>query len=58
MNQYLCLKDWVLNGKVIFKKGDLYKGTKKTKNKNYVDIKPPKGTKITFHPGSEYFNID
>lgn len=59
MKEYLCIKDWLLNGQLIYKAGVSYKGkSKKTKYGTQVEIKNPKGVNISFHTGSEYFLID
>lgn len=58
-----CIKDWIINGVVIFEKGEFYpyknfelNGDNRTKGyKMYEDTY---GFKIWFWSGSEYFNID
>lgn len=56
--EYLCTKDWVLNGKLIFKKGTSYKGIViPNKFGKQVEIKNEKGDNVYFYSGSKYFKI-
>lgn len=57
---YLCKKDWLINHVVYFQKGKTYKGKilkNGLSNQQSVQMKGESGISITFHTGSEYFDI-
>lgn len=54
--QYLCVKDWKIEGHTHFEKGKYYTG-KPYNNGDSVEVKSEVGKKINFHKGSEYFDI-
>ncbi|WML43988.1 hypothetical protein [Neobacillus sp. PS3-40] len=56
--QYLCLKDWEMNGKIYFKKDKSYKGREaKVVGEGQIKMIGESNLRIKFQKGNEFFSI-